>query len=557
MSGKKFIFFVIIVILIVGGAALTLMDQGPGPGEIEPGTVKDDQPSSPGKAPDGPSRETPEPAGAGAGGVASPEREAAVGPGDFDPTGELVITGTVIAAATGDPVESAEVELLYPDGDSFDSATTDEAGRYRIVISEGIPSVIDLRAWADGFATQARPGHQVSGANRNLTVDFELRRWFTIEGRVVSAADGKPVADATVEIRSLLPMYEDDWDDADTDDNGFYRIEEIEDLPRDGFDVWVDSAGHAPMVKSGLSVPEDGDVLRVDFELWPSLIIRGVIVSATDRSPIEDAEIAATSKDPEFVDDGEEELSDEDGSFELELDAVPYDGLFVLISAEEHSAVEIGNLPRPSPTGVIDLGEIQLPNMVRLRGMVVNKQNGQPVKSGDITIYAVGAPEREDGDYTDSEFIDSLGHFQIDLEYTPPGSAEAYVEAEGFFPLRTKLNIPKNVMEYELTFSVEPVLKLRGVVRRKVDGTPVGGARVRLLVPDGEAGASGDDWIVARTRANGLYMLELPSSDDLNYAVVVEYADKRFPMGPISRPAPGLFEIERDFLVDLPPMGRR
>ncbi|MFH0946951.1 MAG: carboxypeptidase-like regulatory domain-containing protein [Planctomycetota bacterium] len=551
MSGKTFALFVVVVLLIVGGAILTLMDSG---GPTDPVVVENDPDTTSGKKPEGPSQVEPADPEPGQVDSASMVRETATGgTREFDATGELTVSGRVIDGRTEKPLEGGEVELLYPDGDPFQSTTTDADGRYRIAVSEGIPPVVDLRAWADGFATQAKPGHQVSKSFRNLTVDFELRHWFTIEGRVMSV-DGKPVDDATVEIRSLLPMYEDDWDDGDTDENGFYRIEEIEDLPRSGFDVWATSSGYIPQVKSNLSIAEDSDTLRVDFEVYHSLLISGVVVSAVDRRPLEDAEIAVTSRDPEFVDDGEEEITEEDGTFLLELDAVPYEGLFILISAEEHSAVEIRNVPVPTAKGEIRLGEIMLPQMVQVTGVVVNRQDGRPVQGGDITIYARGAPDLDEGDYADCEFINDLGRFEIDLEATPPESAEVYVEADGCFPLRRRLDIPPGALQYEIRLEVDPMLKLRGVVRRKVDGTPVAGARVRLIVPEESVNKES---MVARTRANGLYMLDLPSGSVLNYAIVIEYMDQRFPEGTLPTPAAGQYEIEKDFVVDLPPMGRR
>ena len=554
MSGKTFAFFVVIVLLIVGGAVLSLMDSG---GSTDPVVIGDDPEKAGGATTGGsagPSAVVPKDPESGQAAGAGMVRETATsGDPDFDFTGELTISGRVIDARTEKGLEGAEVNLHYPDGDPFQSAVTGADGRYKISVSEGIPPIVDLRAWADSYATQAKPGHAVSKANRNLTVDFELRRWFTIEGRVISM-DGKAVDDATVEIRSLLPMYEDDWDDGDTDGNGFYRIEEIEDLPRTGFDVWVTSSGYIPLVKSNLSVPEDSDVLRVDFEVYPSLVISGVVVSATDRRPIEDAEIAVTSKDPEFVDDGEEEITEEDGTFQMELDTVPYEGLFILIAAEGHSAVEIKNVPAPTAKGEIFLGEIMMPQVVRVTGVVVNKMDGRPVPGGDITIYARGAPDLNDGDYCDCEFINELGRFEVDLEMTPPQSAEVYVEADGFFPLRKRLDIPPGALQQEIRLEVEPMLKLRGVVRRKADGTPVAGARVRLIAPDGTVNRES---MVARTRANGLYLIDLPSGSALNYAIVIEYMDKRFPEGNLPTPPPGQYEIEQDFVVDLPPMGGR
>ncbi len=553
MSGKTFAIFVIIVLVIVGGAVLTLMDQSSSSsGNEDPVTTDSGPTDGDGSQPDTPDIPVVVDSGGKPEDNANPEREMASDEVEFDPGGQLVITGVVTAANGGEPIEDAEVEILYQDGDPFESATTDAEGRYTLEISDGIPAKVDLRAWGDGFATRARNDVGVSSSARSLVIDFELRKWFTVEGRVVSAADGTAIADATVEIRSLMPMYEDEWDDADTDENGFYRIEEIEDLPREGFDVWADSASHVPMLKAGLSIDPSGDVLRIDFELWDALLVRGVVISGKTGQPIEDAEISVTSRDPEFLDDGEEELSNEDGSFEMELDAIPFDGIFVLVSADEHSGTVIVSVPRPTSRGEVNLGDIILPEQVVLSGVVVNKSTGQPIQNGDISIYARGAPDLDEGDYTDSEFVDELGRFEISLEYTPRGPSEVYIEADGYFPLRTSLTVPPNVLRHEVRFEVEPVVILRGLVRRKADRSPVAGARVRLLAPGNDEAA-----LVGRTRANGQYIIEFPVGAAADYAVIIEYADRRFPMGRLEKPGTGMFEIDKDFVVDLPPMGRR
>lgn len=551
MSGKFFGFLLVVVVLVIGVAMVTMTgdsDLPSDPGSID--TPTENTGSSTEGRPD--SQPDIQPVPDGGSDTVEPQRETAVGVTEFDPDGDLTITGTVTSARDGAPVVEADVELLYQDGEIMETATTDDEGRYLIEVAEGIPPVVDLRAWGDGFATQSKRDFRISVAERNMTVDFQLRSWFTVEGRVTSAADGAPVADADVEIRALLPMFEDEWDDATTDENGYYRIEEIEDLPRVGFDLWVDSSDHVPMVRSDLAIPEDSDTLRVDFQLWPQLVLRGRVVSAATRQPLEDAEISVSSHDPEFIDDGEDEISDEDGTFELELDAVPYEDMFVLVSAEEHSGVVVRPVPPPDGGGNVNLGDIALPPLVQVSGTVVNRQTGRPVSGGDISAYAVGAPDRDEGDYCDSELIDELGRFQIDLEYTPPQMAEIYIEADDHFPLRQRIQLAANVSRHELRFEVDPVLVLKGVVKRKADGSAVAGARVRLLAPN-----EGEESMVGRTLADGRYRLDLPAGNTTQFGIVIEYGDKRFPIGQLNRPPAGQFSIQQDFEVDLPPMRRR
>ncbi|MBI4880362.1 MAG: carboxypeptidase regulatory-like domain-containing protein [Planctomycetes bacterium] len=484
-----------------------------------------------------------------------PEREAAVGTTEFDPAGALEVTGRVVDAASREPIKEAEVEIFYADGeDSFGSATTAEDGGYRLVIADGIPGMIDLRAYASDYSAQAQRGLRVDASTRALAVDFELRRAFRVEGYVRQAADGSPVAGADLEIRSRLPLFSDEWNDAETDATGHYEFTDIEEIPPQGFDIWVDSVDHAPMVKYDLAVPEGADVLQVDFTLWSQLLIRGSVVSSVSGGPIEDAMVSACSPDPEFVDDGEDELTDEDGAFALELDCIPYHDLFLLVSADDHSPVRINPVPLPDQHGVIELGKVTLGPLVRLSGVVVNKATGLPVTGGDITFFDAAAPDTDEGEFCDAELIDESGRFEVDLEMSPPASAAVLIEATGCFPLRLPLQVPLNTRLHEVRFEVEAVIVLRGTVRRTADSSPLAGARIRLL---GGSEADGEGPLLGRTRADGTFLLELPASAPEDLGVVIEYGEYRFSMGRLPRPGPGSAAIVQDYAVDVAPLRRR
>lgn len=548
MNAKVFVLFLVLVAAVVGVAFVTFFDdETPGDvGNLDKGTETESTETvtkAPAVVPDrvAPVDRT---------GQTTPTRETAeTGTPEFDPTGSLVVTGTVTDARSGVPIAAAEIVMVYPDGEEIESAESDEEGRYRLVVDEGIPSKVQFRCWADEYAIVPGQPMSVSKTARELTVDFVLHPWYRIEGRVVSARDGTPVEGADVEVRSLSPLFEDEWDDGETNEAGFYFIEDIEDLPREGIDVWIESTDHAPMVKKNLTIPPGTDVLRVDFVLWETLTVKGVVVSAANHQPIEDAEISAASPDPEFIDDGEDELSDEDGSFELELDSIPYEDIFVLVSADDHGAVRVADVPPPNAQGVIDIGTIALPGGTTIAGVVVNKKTGAPVRGGDLSIYALGAPDGEDGEYCDSELLESDGRFELELEYATPGRCEVFIEADDHFPLRTQIDIPPGVSRHDVRFEVEPVIRLRGVVRRKVDSSPVAGAKVRLLTSD-----ETQESLVGRAAADGTFVLELPSGEASRFGVVVEYIDKRFPFGKLPNPAPGSVDLFQDFVVDLPPM---
>lgn len=467
---------------------------------------------------------------------------------DVDHGATLKIRGRVTEMGTGEPIEDAEIEVLYPNGDDIAEGTSDANGQFEIMIEDGVPPVIAFRCWGDGYTVLGTVPRRVTRGQVEMTVDFELYGSYAIEGRVVSSRDGLPIEGADVEIRCAGALFQDDWDDAETDENGFFRIEDIEDLPREGIIVGVVPMDHAPMVKRDLSLKPGERVLRVDFGLYETLTITGKVVSKVTGLPIEDAMISVSSRDEEYEDDGEDEITEADGTFEMETDTLPLEGLYVVISAEDHAAVRIDPIPAPDASGRINVGQVALGGSVSIQGFVRNARNGTPVGGGDVYAYPVDAPGAEDSDYADEEIIDAQGRFEIRLEYATPDGFDLFVESDGFESAVQRVKVPPGALIHQVQVALEPVIVLRGTIFNKSNNQPVPGAMVRVLTQGDE-----DEELTGRTRANGIYRVEIPNSEDLaRFSIVVEAMGQRFLMGAVGSPAGGTFEVVRDFVIDVP-----
>ncbi|MBK6940588.1 MAG: carboxypeptidase regulatory-like domain-containing protein [Planctomycetes bacterium] len=552
MNGKALALVGGLLAAVVGGAAYVLFDEG----DAKPDKGAQSSTTTPTKPND--SGMTPTPSETNSGSTSTtPTTPVDVDPGtvrtatqadDYSAEGKLRVTGRVIDADTNKPVPDAEVEMLYPDGTPIESAFSVEDGTYEIEINEGIPPTVDFRAKAEGFSACVKTEVRVTKSVRDLSLDFALRPGFRIEGRVTSVAGG-PVADAQVHVRSLAPMFEDDWETVDTDQNGYYSFEPIETFSPESFDVYVESIDHVPALKTGLSVASGQLTLRVDFRLVDSLKLRGRIVDSRGQ-PVEGATITIASPDPEYTDDAEDETSGEDGAFEYEGNVVPLESMFLLVTCPDYAPLRVESLPAAGADGVSDLGTLRLGAPVHVTGFVVMQGTGGVVGGGDITFCAVGAPDGAEGEYTDSTQIGSNGHFELDLENTPPGKVLVTIEAKDSLESAQIVDIA-NQPTVSLQLAVEPVIVISGSVTREADRSPIPSARVRIVGPRIEVDESE---LSARTRPDGSYRIELPSTVNVGQlAIVVEYAGKRHTFGGL--PAPNAaYQIAKDFALDVPPV---
>lgn len=544
MNMKLFGFLIALVVIALGIASYSLFEDSGDPGtttEVGPSTpVKQDPVPDPPKKPEiADTTPTPD----------ATRDEVKVDPNEasFSPQGKLFVRGKVLARDTQQPIADAEVILHDDEGDAIEDGKSGEDGGYEIVVDGMIPPKVLVSAEAEGFSAAFVASDVGVGDTRTLTIDLVLGAEFTIEGRVTNSENGQPVEEASVEVRCLKGAFGDAFESEDTDQNGYYRIGPITSLPRDGIDVFVDPNGDfAPMVKSGLSLEPGQTKLVVDFVLYPNLRLKGRIASERDGRPLAEALVSAVSVDPEYSDLGEDEITEDDGTFELVLESTPYEGLFAIFTAENHSPRVLKSFPVPSNDGTIELGTILLPGSVTVKGVVVDKRNGMPVKGGDVAIYAASAPGKDDFDYTDNEIIDpQTGRFSLTLENTPPDDAEIYVDAIGCVGHRQRLQLQPNVAEQEIRIEVEPNFTLSGTVKRQVDGSPVLGAIVRVY--------AGRERFFGRAIADGSYRVEIPPTTDFSKTeILVQWADKRFKVGSMPAPSAGSMEIVKDLVVDLP-----
>lgn len=545
MNMKVFGFLIALVVIALGVAAYSLFEDSGGAGDPTEVTRTPPKPvdSEPEK-PDLPSVKVDDPT------PTATRDEVKTDPNQlaFSPQGKLFIRGRVTDRATDAPVADAEVIVHDDEGDAIEDGKSGPDGAYELVIDGLIPPKVMVSAEASGYAAGFAAADVGNGEERSLRIDLELGGEFTIEGRVTNSQNGQPVEEASVEARCLQGAFGDAFESEDTDRNGYYKIGPITSLPREGIDVFVEPNGDfAPMVKTDIRVEPGQQKLVVNFVLYPNLKLIGRVASEQNGQPIADALVSALSVDPEYSDLGEDGSTEEDGSFELTLESTPYEGLFALFHADGFSPRSLTSFPQPSLEGVIELGTILLPPPVTVSGIVVNQRTGQPVKGGDVTIYAAGAPGKADFDYTDNEIIDAeTGRFTLTLESTPPDDAEIYVDAIGSVEHTQKLVLQPGVSNQEVRIEVEPTIVMTGRVTRQVDGSPVLGAIVRVYV--------GRDRFYGRAIADGTYRVELPPSTDFGKSEIqVQWADKRFKLGAITPPSAGAFEISKNLVVDLPP----
>lgn len=208
------------------------------------------------------------------------------------------VAGTVTDASSGEPIAGAHVKLhrdlkegssggLFP----FFAVTGDD-GTYAI---DGVPAGDYLAvsmAW--GYMTPD-PAAVTVEEGASATVDFALEpiTFGALEGLVTDSSTGEPVAGARVRLFSGWSQGEarsgeGRWGyyTAITDDNGFYRIEEI---TAGSYQVRASAHGYVPAAAEIDVV--DGETAVLDLFLDPMAFgaVSGTVADAASGQPIADA----------------------------------------------------------------------------------------------------------------------------------------------------------------------------------------------------------------------------------------------------------------------------
>jgi hypothetical protein len=207
------------------------------------------------------------------------------------------ITGTVLNAATGEPIERASIT-----GGGAE-AFTDASGEYRLenvaVGVENEPLQVDLTASAAGFFSQTKRITVFCGAN--IVVDFGRTPPATgaVEGFVTNANTGAPIADVFVgsEFGGATR----------TNEQGYYKLIEVP-LNPDGssrtWDVTADPEAFDPQTKP--VTVRANETARLDFAFGVTAPGRIVVKQQTEPSADPQEFSFTTNHGPGFaLEDGE------------------------------------------------------------------------------------------------------------------------------------------------------------------------------------------------------------------------------------------------------------
>jgi hypothetical protein len=310
-----------------------------------------------------------------------------------------VVSGRVHSKGHG--LEGARVAAgLVPD---WVEMNTDSGGRYRLVAKPG--ESVGLFASLKGYADQSqlvnlKPGEQ--------TFDIELEPQALIEGTVLHAKTGAPVAGVKVE--AVADEKDEDPDaEATTDERGAFALEAL------GPGHYFLSAKHDEFITTRLEV--DAPASRVRVSLDPGVTLSGVVVNANSEGVLASVWTGDRSTD-----------STDGGQFTLKgLTPGPH-----LVQAHTWEASGEANVTAPSQRV-----RIVLSRKSSISGTVVDEQ-GQAVAG--VNVYGTGkkgvhgtgsfSPSDADGGFRltgleDEQYELTAGNdaLGIDLEHKTPAKA--------------------------------------------------------------------------------------------------------------------------------------
>jgi len=146
---------------------------------------------------------------------------------------ETVLTGIVTDVEKQTPIYNVKIELKSTTSNKDYNGKTDAEGKYKIYCEEGYYTI---KAEKTGYSDYER--NITLGKGRNQE-DFYLSKLLekpcSLTGSVVTEADNKPIASATIQVGSNIVK---------ADENGKFKMEK---LPVGEFTTWVTAPGYEPL----------------------------------------------------------------------------------------------------------------------------------------------------------------------------------------------------------------------------------------------------------------------------------------------------------------------
>lgn len=425
------------------------------------------------------------------------------------------LQGTVVDSRGG-PVAEAQIEAeLAADfpGHPSAQASSDAQGRFRLEVTPDgyrvrishphwVPQTLRVGPVAE---TAARPPLrivlQAGGRARGKIQDPE--------GRPVPGAE--VILTASTERKAWRRSFHRDLDRlnypsavaATTDRDGRFQLEHI---PREAFDLWVNQAGFSPLMVRGQALSDPtGTTDLGTLTLEPGIVLDGTVVDAQGH-PLAGATVAARPPNS-FPLSGDPPAPDS-----TRTDAV---GRFALRGLPPAEALEIfawrpgyrrEALPRLEPPVHGPL-RLTLHRLGRVRG-TVEDERGSPVAGATIRFSPRDRPMEPPQERPPS---DARGGFLLDD--VAPGSIAVSVEAEGYLPAEPLLlEVPEGQELADVEARLRHGATIAGTVTDAA-GKPVVGAQVSLpgrdlpqagwLTPPRRASTDGDGHYLLRGVAEG------------------------------------------------------
>lgn len=304
-------------------------------------------------------------------------------------------------------------------------------------------------------------------------------------------------------------------------------------------DLAPDSSG--PLVQH---LPGQAPVeLLLELGLPPT--VTGRVYERATGKPLAGAEVNAVSSHEAYLLNECFAITEEDGSYVLELEDLPLDGLIVWTRTEGYQAqafgpTDVAPVSAPGETLRVDFA---LDPPVAWRGRVLSALDGKPVPDATITI---GNDEAAFLDWSDFEVSGDDGRWELEMPDIPVEGTWIHVQAFDYAPVAVRSVRPGEEVEVRLPLPVT----VTGRVTTRGSGEPVEAASVQFFF-DGESfwgdnGLYDEDYTDAEGRFE--FMLEYAPIDAALVKVdASDHAHFELPFAAVAKPGGGgtwVVEIE-------------
>jgi surface protein len=378
------------------------------------------------------------------------------------------ISGTVVDADTGDPIEGIAVNASDSDTETDGWTETGADGTFTVGgLVDGASYWLQFSDWANGVYITKDIEDVVAPAS-DLTVSLEVG--VEISGTVVDADTGDPIEEIEI-FASDDDTGTSRW--VETASDGTFEFSRLVDGAsyRLQFSDWANGVYITKVVEDVVAPVSD-----LTVSLQAGVEISGTVVDANTGDPIEDIEVNAWDDDSgtsRWVETGS------DGMFEIGglVDGADYE-----IDLYDPSGTYISKVLDDLVTAPASGLEISLQAGVSISGTVVDADTGGPIE--DIAVFA------QDGDTGSSRWVETAsdGTFELD-RLVDGGSYRLQFSdwANGVYITKVIEDVVAPVSD--LTVSLEAGAEISGTVTDADTGDPI--EEIEIEAWDSNTGSSG------------------------------------------------------------------